>query len=309
MASPNPDRERLKTFFTVPDAAVPRRWDDLWIEGTFLPFDRLRPNPALEEALKKTLRLTDVSFAAQVLGSPLKSDKAGRKRALVPGCGRGYDVLLLAAYGYDAVGLEISETAVKACEVLRDQVESGLAGNEVEGLDKDVLDLYQTKDDHIGRGTASFVAGDFFSDDWMAEGGTQQSSHKWDLVYDYTFLSALPVSMRPKWAGRMRDLVDPAGGRLLCVEFPTYKEPNTGGPPWALPSKVYMAHLGKPGAHIEYDADSRVVINAEDEAKVEKGEAIADDGMLRIAHWKAEKTHEIGKGTDHIAIWKLVTGS
>ena len=42
-------------------------------------------------------------------------DGSRRKKALVPGCGRGVDVLLLQSLGYDVVGLEISPGAVKAC--------------------------------------------------------------------------------------------------------------------------------------------------------------------------------------------------
>lgn len=41
-----------------------------------------------------------------------------RKKALIPGCGRGYDVLLFASHGYDAYGLDVSQTAVNACQEL-----------------------------------------------------------------------------------------------------------------------------------------------------------------------------------------------
>ena len=35
-------------------------------------------------------------------------------RAFVPGCGRGYDLKFLASRGFDAVGLDVSTTAVRA---------------------------------------------------------------------------------------------------------------------------------------------------------------------------------------------------
>lgn len=40
-------------------------------------------------------------------------------KALVPGCGKGYDVLLLSAFGYDATGLEISSKALEEARKVR----------------------------------------------------------------------------------------------------------------------------------------------------------------------------------------------
>jgi methyl halide transferase len=48
-------------------------------------------------------------------------------------------------------------------------------------------------------------------------------SHPWirmaDLVYDYTFLCAIPPVMRGQWAAKMASLVKP-GGELLTLIFP-----------------------------------------------------------------------------------------
>ena len=52
---------------------------------------------------------------ADTIGGPIAQD-GQRRKALVPGCGRGVDVLLLASFGYDAYGLECSATAVDACK-------------------------------------------------------------------------------------------------------------------------------------------------------------------------------------------------
>ena len=132
----------------------------LWNKGEFLPWDRGAPSPALEDFLvdRKVL-----------IGPCIIDDSAGvkrRKKAFVPGCGRGYDVLLLASFGYDALGLEVSESAVKRC--FEEKEKHG--------------DKYPAKDPSIGTGHIDFVEGDFFKDDWIARASIQQ----FDLIYDYT---------------------------------------------------------------------------------------------------------------------------
>ncbi|KAF2087687.1 putative thiol methyltransferase [Saccharata proteae CBS 121410] len=273
---PTDARERLKQHFTAAESAHPSRWDDLWKTGDFLPWDKGFPNPALEDLFTKN---TDL-----VGGSPLKAD-GSRKRALVPGCGKGYDVLLLSSFGYDAVGLEASSNAVAACERYRTENEG--------------KDLYAVKDEKVGAGECSFVCGDFFKDGWLSQVGGGGDLPKFDIIYDYTFLSALPPSFRPAWALRMSNLLSESGG-LVCIEFPTYKPPSTGGPPWALPPPVYEQHLARPGEELPYDAEGYVIENKSENGEVPRNQ----DGLLRIAHWQPERTHEIGKGTDWIGIWR-----
>jgi hypothetical protein len=101
--------------------------------------------------------------------------------------------------------------------------------------------------------------------------------------------------MRPAWAKRMVELLAPSG-HLICVEFPTYKDPKSGGPPWALPPEVYVAHLAHPGEEIPYDEAGKVVFG--------ESKAGAKGGLVRVAHWEPERTHEVGKGTDWVSIWR-----
>src|SRR4051812_44576621 len=104
---PSPERERLRQhFLQSPLAQHPSRWDDLWKAGDFLPWDRGFPNPALEDILTQRQDLLGASTLVD-----LATDAKRRKRALVPGCGKGYDVLLFASFGYDTYGVEYSETA------------------------------------------------------------------------------------------------------------------------------------------------------------------------------------------------------
>ena len=288
-------RERLRELFTGPDADVPNRWVQLWDAGDFLPFDRGCPNPAFEDGLDKCKDLIGTATA------DAQGRKLGRrKQALVPGCGRGYDVLMLASRGYDAYGLDISETAVRKCR--EEQEKNG--------------HKYMVRDEKVGVGKATFISGDFFnSGSWKGADGVQGPLEGFDLIYDYTvwhwrslrqgnskqhrlshsskFLSALPPSMRPAWSKQMRNLVNFTGS-LICIEFPTYKEPGSG-PPWALPPEVYVGHLEHPGEQIPYDQDGRIVIEQR---------PTSTGGFTRIAHWQPERTHEIGKGTDWVSVWQ-----
>lgn len=115
----------------------------------------------------------------------------------------------------------------------------------------------------------------------------------------FQFLSALPPSMRPAWSKRFVELLAPEG-RVVCLEFPTYKPPSTGGPPWALPPKIYMAHLPRPGENLPYAEDGELL-------ESELGPP-SKQGLQRLAHLKPKRTHQIGysddgKVTDWISVW------
>jgi hypothetical protein len=172
-------------------------------------------------------------------------------------------VLLFASYGVDAAGVEISESAVSAAN----------AHAETQGP---------------VAGKATFVVGDFYKEDWVRELGAHEDG--FDFVYDYTvgceesawtglgwanrlqFLCAMPPELRPAWAKRMAELVKPASGYLVCLEFPLYKGLETGGPPWGLTSKVY--------------------------------EELLSERFEKIIHYKPGRTHPIGAGTDYMAVWR-----
>lgn len=146
-------------------------WENLWAKGDFLPWDKGSPNPALIDTLKER---------QDIMGNAMieTGGKLRRKRALVPGCGRGVDVLLLKSFGYEAVGLEYSETAVQACRKFEEEHGSG----------------YQTYDANSGEGTARFIVGDFFQDSWLA--GIGGAENKFDLIYDYTVSQGCPKKYR-----------------------------------------------------------------------------------------------------------------
>jgi SAM-dependent methyltransferase len=122
-------------------------------------------NPALIDTL---------DTKSSIIGPPLKSD-GSRKRALVPGCGKGYDVHLFAAYGYDAYGLEVGY-AVEAARRFAPEA--------------DTKEEYRARDAGVGKGKVEFVQGDFFAKDWeqgIGGGG-------FDVIYDYTVCHS-PLSL------------------------------------------------------------------------------------------------------------------
>ncbi|KAI9711352.1 MAG: hypothetical protein M1812_007201 [Candelaria pacifica] len=270
---PTDARSRLHSHFDTNPSYHNERWSQLWDAGDFLPWDRGGPNPALVDTLSQRQDLLgDSNIIDKTTGAKR------RKRALVPGCGKGYDVLLLASFGYDAYGLEVSASAVEMAEKVAKE-----KGNE-----------YEIRHEEVGRGTVRYIVGDFFKDEWLKE---IKVEGKFELIYDYTFLCALPPSMRPAWALRTAQLLALSlHSNLICLEFPTYKAPSTGGPPFGLSPSVYTEHLSHPGKEIPYDEDGNVREDAPGGTR--------EGGLERVAHWQPERTHEIGKGTDWVSIWR-----
>jgi SAM-dependent methyltransferase len=164
-AAPTQNQDRLKTFFAGhKEDSHPSRWDALWQAGDFLPWDRGFANPALIDTLK-----SKPDWLPKPTGAGGK-----RKRVLVPGCGKGYDLAVFAAHGYDAYGIEISENALAAAENwLKDPGE----GKEGE---------HKTQNDRVGRGESKVLLGDFFKDDdgWLQ--GAGGLGEGFDIVYDCT---------------------------------------------------------------------------------------------------------------------------
>ncbi|GAB0137936.1 hypothetical protein EsDP_00006187 [Epichloe bromicola] len=281
----DPPSGRLgQTFDGLAFSAHGAAWSSLYREG-FHPWDRGGPSLALADLLSQRTDLVPPAQERDRRGNLLR-DAAGeptRRTALVPGCGRSHDVLLLASFGYDVVGLDLSPEAVALAEEnARCALGRGLY-EPVNGLE---------------RGRIRWVAADFFSDDWTPGLGTHGSG-KFDLVFDYTFLCALPPEARPQWARRMTQLVHPSG-HLICLEFPSGKPLSDGGPPWGLTPEVYEALLGAPGSPVAYDSDGGVV-----EAMPAKPDPNA---MHRLSIVKPARTHKAGMdedGTvrDFISVW------
>ncbi len=112
-------------------------------------------------------------------------------RVLIPGCGYGYEVKAFHEAGWQPVAIDFSPEAVAQAR------------------------------ERLGP-LAGFVRwGDFFSPDIAGP---------YDLVYERTFLCALPLDRWPAYAGRMRALVRPGG--VLAGIF--YHGVDPDGPPFPI---------------------------------------------------------------------------
>ncbi|WZH43733.1 S-adenosyl-L-methionine-dependent methyltransferase [Fusarium acuminatum] len=279
MATENPLEDRIST---VPFSEQGPRWDSCWKEA-LTPWDRGTASIALHDLLSQRHDLVPPSQHQDHRGHPLR-DSAGavqKKTALVPGCGRGHDVLLLSSWGYNVWGLDYSAAAKEEAIKNQKQAESEGLYKPIEGLDK---------------GEIHWVTGDFFQQDWVKGAGVDG---KFDLIYDYTFLCALPREARPKWARRMTELLS-HDGRLICLEFPSTKPMSANGPPWGVSPELYEALLASPGEEIAYNDDGTV-----HEDPSSKPWA---DALHRLSLLKPTRTHKAGispEGAvlDFLSVW------
>ncbi|KAI6819559.1 hypothetical protein KC332_g2389 [Hortaea werneckii] len=324
-------RERLRQHF---DALPPEKqaggWNAMW-EQNVTPWDRGEPSPALVDTLQYKLPQIEASSFQDTSSNKAHHQPTRRKKALVPGCGRGYDVLLLASYGYDAYGLDTSTLAIQGAQEL------------ARSPDRDIqYPPVTSSGTAAGPGTATFLEADFFSNDFLSQthppapqnqnpsastpeqpsqSSEEEPSKTFDLIYDYTFLCALPPSLRPAWSKRMSQLLSPAGGILICLEFPLKKPPSSGGPPHGLTRELYEQLLNRPGKGVEYTKPHQEGSEGGEEGGQGEGErgrggggyVIEDrttemprDALVKVERWKAERTHEVGKGVDFVSVWKHV---
>lgn len=116
-------------------------------------------------------------------------------RVLIPGCGSGYEIAAFAAAGYSVTAIDFSPPAVALARA------------------------------NLGAPLAErIVEGDFFTHDF--------ADAPFDLVYERTFLCALPPDMWPKIVARTASLLAPSG-TLAGIYFLGEKE---DGPPFGLAS-------------------------------------------------------------------------
>jgi SAM-dependent methyltransferase len=115
----------------------------------------------------------DAGGAPPLLARKLEGLAPGR--ALVPGCGAGYEVRLLAERGWEVLGIDFSPAALEAARRA------------------------------LGRFASCVRQADFFA--------FEGDRAPFDLLYERAFLCALPRAAWPRWAARCAQLVRP-GGRL-----------------------------------------------------------------------------------------------
>ncbi len=153
----------------------------------------------------------DAGKSAPVLRSLVEEGSLPQGRAFVPGAGSGYDVLTLASPRRAVVGLDLAPLAKTRFDALA-----------------------QT---HPHRGQVEFVVQDAFA---------YAPDAPFDLVWDYTFLCALPPELRPTWATMVDRLLHPSHGELAALIFPVVPDADPSeGPPYPMTTEL-VAELVEP---------------------------------------------------------------
>ena len=139
------------------DAAKAEFWQKRFLEN-FTPWDAGRVPTALEQFLRTEPR---------------------GQRALIPGCGSGYEVRAFAEAGFDVLAVDFAEAAIERAQRI------------------------------LGPLSDRVRLADFFESDFEIP---------FDLVYERAFLCALPRRLWPRYAPRVAELLRP-GGRLTGFFF------------------------------------------------------------------------------------------
>lgn len=170
-------------------------WEVAWQEGT-TPWEIKTQQGPLKEYL-------DSSGKVQL-------PKSGR--AIVPGCGRGWDVVLLAEKtGLDVLGGDLSQSAIKAANEYLAKSNSPAADR----VKLEVIDYFKYQ---------------------------VPANDRFVVAFDFTFFVALDPPMRPQWGAKINELVAP-GGFLIALVWPIHPTRNVG-PPHAVTVEAYESVLG-----------------------------------------------------------------
>lgn len=133
----------------------------------------------------------------------LQQQKNLAGRALVPGCGFGHDVRLLAEHGLETLGVDFAPLAIEGARKL-----------------------------HAGVPRASFAQADMFSL-LPAHAGA------FDLVYEYTCFVAVDPPRRDEYARLLHGLLKPGGLLVGCF----YNHGRPGGPPFDATREIVLRHF------------------------------------------------------------------
>lgn len=183
------------------------RWDTFW-NTEFPPwFDYGVPSPVLE--------------------SLLEQGTIPKGRALVPGCGRGYDATALATDDRYVIGCDIVELAIQSAN---QRLEEEMAFCET------MVVPYKPPMNKV-----EFRQCSFFS---MP---SEKPEHMFDFIFDHGFLNALDSRVRADYGKKMAELVK-EGGILVTVLYPMMVK--EGGPPFAITltdlKRLLMTNAFKP---------------------------------------------------------------
>jgi methyl halide transferase len=150
-------------------------WEQHYLEGN-TPWNKGQPSPPMLEWVTS-------------------NKPAGR--ALVPGCGVGHDVAMLAQHGLDAFGLDIAPTAIAMAQKAYPELADHFM----------LADLFDPPADLLGS---------------------------FDYLFEHTCLCALPPEWRTRYEKAAHELLKP-GGLLVGVWFiHPEMDPGESGPPFGI---------------------------------------------------------------------------
>lgn len=150
-------------------------WEQHYLEGN-TPWNKGQPSPPMLEWVSQ-------------------NKPAGR--ALVPGCGVGHDVAMLAQHGLEAYGLDIAPTAIAMAQKAYPQLADCFL----------LADLFEPPTDLLGS---------------------------FDFLFEHTCLCALPPEWRVRYEKAAHELLKP-GGLLVGVWFMNPEmDPGEQGPPFGI---------------------------------------------------------------------------
>ena len=148
---------------------------------------------------------------------------AGRRRVLVPLCGKAEDLAFLAAHGHEVIGIELVEQAVR--EFFADHALTPSVAP------RGPLVAYTAP-------PVTLLGGDFFAT-------TPDLLGPIDALYDRAALVALPHALRPSYIRHLRTLL-PAAAPGLVITY-EYDQQRVNGPPFAvLEAELRALFAGRP---------------------------------------------------------------
>lgn len=138
----------------------------------------------------------------------LRAGKLPYGRVLIPGCGSGYEVALLAEAGFDVIGADYAESAIAAARKTSPAL------------------------------TDRFICADLLAGDVAEKVGT------YDWAYDQTFFCAIEPQRRNEYAVAIARLVR-IGGELIALSMRAM-DPS-GGPPYDSTPQEYVDLMSRHG--------------------------------------------------------------
>lgn len=149
----------------------------------------------------------DLGHPAPALLEWLKAHPRNTGRAIVLGCGRGYDAIALASSGYDVTGVDFAPSAITEARDLAER-----HGRSVRFLQQDIFELGPEYD------------------------------QAFDLVFEHTCFCVFAPERRTAYRDLIARLLKP-GGMLLGVFFTGY---DPDGPPFGV-TPAELEHLFSAG--------------------------------------------------------------